>query len=370
MTTILEPPATADAPARKPRSGGPRTQAGKDAARRNALKHGMRAEVLIPDDLAELVADRTIQFNDQFRPASPYEEWLIGQVAKQTALLDRCGEMAIADLQRQVDRASVCWDADRRENAAALGAKLSRNPALTVASLRTTTHGVAWLIERWESLGEILRQTGAWDETQRTLALDLLGTPLELRAASRALPLDAGVETLSALANAQVAELRASQVEGLDNLDADDRERTEMGATLILDPATRLLRRHESDCQRTLHWSLNEFRRVHSSNPPTHSPQPFRPDPPPSSDSDDLRAALFARLMLAAAEAAGAVEASEIAEIAETSEPIEATGDTETSETAETTARPPTPGRRARRAREQQARQAAKRAAKRAGQGR
>ena len=39
MTATLECPAPPEV--KEPRSGGPRTQAGKDASRRNALKHGI-----------------------------------------------------------------------------------------------------------------------------------------------------------------------------------------------------------------------------------------------------------------------------------------------------------------------------------------
>src|SRR5258705_11727021 len=85
MSDALDRPEAPDseiegAPAGK-RGGGPRTPEGKEQSKRNALKHGMRAKVLLPDDLAAAVAGRTAELADEFGPGSPYEEGLVGQMA-------------------------------------------------------------------------------------------------------------------------------------------------------------------------------------------------------------------------------------------------------------------------------------------------
>src|SRR3954453_5689306 len=87
----------------RPRGGGPRTPEGRDRSRRNALKHGLCAKVLLPDDLAAAVQSRTAEFSEAFAPGTTYEEWLVGQMGLSAARLDRCAEMAIADLQRVVE---------------------------------------------------------------------------------------------------------------------------------------------------------------------------------------------------------------------------------------------------------------------------
>ncbi|MEO6807549.1 MAG: hypothetical protein ABI353_00350 [Isosphaeraceae bacterium] len=264
MTATLECPAPPEV--KKPRSGGPRTQEGKDASRRNALKHGMRSEVVFPEDLAEVIAERTGQFNAQFQPVGPYEEWLIGQVAINTALIDRCAEVSIAELQRLASRASLCWDQDRQLAVTALVSKLSKDPSRTVANLRTTKHGVAWLIERWDDLGEALRRSGLWDDAQRTLAFDLLGIPHTLRSCSRILPMDADRNTLTTLVDQQLTTLRHELSEALEALDEGDRELAELGIPIKEDAQTQRQQRYEGRYQRSLHWALAEFRRVHGSN--------------------------------------------------------------------------------------------------------
>jgi hypothetical protein len=114
IDTPDQPPAPeADSPAAKSRSGGPRTPEGKLNSRKNALKHGLRAQVLLPDDLAEAAASRTAELAAEFQPQSPYEDWLIGQMGTAAAQLDRCAELKLIDLRRCIDRVRLCWEQDR-----------------------------------------------------------------------------------------------------------------------------------------------------------------------------------------------------------------------------------------------------------------
>lgn len=354
--TATEAPVLAPNPV-KSRSGGPKTRAGKDSARRNALKHGMRSRVVFPDDLTALIAERTGRLHDQFQPKTMYETWLVDQVAVNTTLLDRCAELTIADIGRRVDRADLCWDDDRRLDVENLGSRLSKNPGKTIAALRRTTQGADWLIERWTALGDALRMAGDWDEAQRTLALDLLGTPPELRKASRLVHAEAGLLDLSNLVADQIAGLRARQREALDVLDAEDREFTRLGAPSTEDGQTLRLRRYEAECRRSLRWALAEFDRVRYGFTPAAAPDapaiaPHDPEPSPEPDGNPSSFALTSMLARLASSLARTDEA-------EPDEP-----ETKVPATPASDAASPTLSRRARRAREKQARLNAKRAAK------
>src|SRR5947209_8483193 len=57
-----------DADAPRARSGGPRTAEGKERSRRNAMKHGLRASILVPDDMADEADRRAIEFAGEFAP--------------------------------------------------------------------------------------------------------------------------------------------------------------------------------------------------------------------------------------------------------------------------------------------------------------
>src|SRR5207302_6849310 len=116
----------------------------------------------------EVLDVRIIEFTEQFAPRTPYETWLVGQIARATVKLDRCEEMTLVDLQRCLDRAAFCWDSDRRAYVDNLGARLSKDPARVARALERTKQGTDWLLERWEGLGEVLHTNGAWDEPQRS----------------------------------------------------------------------------------------------------------------------------------------------------------------------------------------------------------
>src|SRR5262245_18201599 len=118
------------APPRKPRSGGPHTPEGKLRSRRGALKHGLRAQVVLLGELAERVARRTDELTAEWKPEKPYQVWLVGEAARASAQLDCCAELAVADLRRLGERAAdpALWAADRRLEAEALGSRLSKDP--------------------------------------------------------------------------------------------------------------------------------------------------------------------------------------------------------------------------------------------------
>ena len=96
MPTATEP-STQASPIAK-RSGGPRTAEGKEASRKNALKRGLRSQIVFPDDMTELVEQRVVDFNSEFAPKSPYEATLVRVMAVSSARLERCASFSVADL--------------------------------------------------------------------------------------------------------------------------------------------------------------------------------------------------------------------------------------------------------------------------------
>jgi hypothetical protein len=260
----LEPEAGATP---KKRGGGPKTAAGKESSKRNSLRHGLMARVVLPDDLAAAAAERTAELAAEFLPGSPYEAWLVGEMARAIAKIDRCAELTIVDLQRSIDRAALCWDGDRRAYIEDLGARLPKDPARVARALGATKQGCDWLLERWEGLGEVLQSNGAWDERQRRLAFDLLGVPDELRDGSRKVPPACDAPALAALVAAQVDRLGEEQEATLNALDEATQALAAAGMAIEEDAATRRLRRYEASARRELRWSLAELRRVRAEFP-------------------------------------------------------------------------------------------------------
>jgi hypothetical protein len=260
------------APPAQKRGGGPRTEQGRLVSRRNALKDGLRAKVLLPDGLEAVIAARTAEFDEQFQPESPYETWLVGEIAQATAKLDRCAELTIIDLERGIDRALLCWEADRRKAADALAARLPRDPGRVARALSGSRQGADWMIEHWEGLGAVLQAHGGWDDAQRRLAFDLLGVAPELRDGSDKVPPANDAAALAGLVAEEVYWLRKAQEVSLVPLDQAERSMAAAGMPLEEDACTARLRRYEARIRRELRWAHGELRRVREGLPPSPSP--------------------------------------------------------------------------------------------------
>ena len=271
------------------KSTGPRSAEGKDASRRNALKHGLAAEALIlPDEEADALSGRVAAWLPALDPRDDREIWLVEEVALCTIRIDRCRALDEALRSRSAARASSCWDADREAEAEELGRKLSRSPSLVLHQLRRSKQGCAWLLARWQGLGRALENTGAWTDAQKKLALDLLGTPKEFREVPGLLDGDR-----CALVAEQIAQLDAWQAGPMADLDDLDRAHAEVGLGRDLDKPLNLVRRYEAACVRRMEKALKAFDRKQrpAAVPevrtpvvtpiPVNAPQPALITPPP-----------------------------------------------------------------------------------------
>src|SRR4051812_49188489 len=218
----------------------------------------MRAKTLFPDDLAAAIARRTAELVSQLAPGSPYEAFLVDEMARASAKIDRCAEMLIIDLQRVIDRAELYWDSDRQALVDDLGARLPRDPARVAPALGRSKQGSDWLLARWQGLGEVLETNGAWDEAQRRLAFDLLGVPPELRHGSRAVADATDAPALAAQVAQQVARLQDEQEASLLDLDEQMQALAAAGMPPGEDAATKRLRRYEASSRREFCWAHAE----------------------------------------------------------------------------------------------------------------
>jgi hypothetical protein len=238
-------------------STGPRSESGKDASKRNALKHGLAGDgVVLTEEVDEEVRQCYEQWAKEFGPATPYQEFLVEQIALNSVRLRQCSGQEIFERSQLSLRAALCWDDDRKLLAEQLGQNLSRRPALIAKQLERTPQGCDWLRGRWESLRRILEKNGDWSSAERSLALDLLGMPTELREDTSRLLGD-----LNAIVDQEVERLQARS-EQLGPLDKREREKTINGRSV--EPDARLLktRRYEAQIRRALNWSMAQYFRV------------------------------------------------------------------------------------------------------------
>lgn len=273
------------------RVGGPKTPEGKARSRRNALKDGLRAKVVFPDEVAATVATRTTEFLDEFRPRTPYERFLVRDMALCSVQIELCGALSIVDLDRASNRAETFWDFDRRSMVKDLGARLAKDPSRIAHALRGCRQGADWLIERWEGLADVLRTNGGWDEDQARLALDMLGVVPELRNGSSALPALTDAEALSQLAAREIEKLRRDREDVLDALDESDQSMSMVGLPITVDKTSARLMRLESGFRRAMDRARNELLRLCEENGPAEPRRSEASTPIPSAQPAPITAA-------------------------------------------------------------------------------
>lgn len=238
------------------KSTGPTTEEGKARSRGNALKHGLTgAGVVVHQDEAAAVDERLEAWRDELRPSTASEEWLARRVVVCSLRVDRCQELEMAMRAHRALRAAVCWDADRRAEVEELAAGLRRRPSLVVARLERTRHGCDWLVARWTALGATLEAGASWTDEQTALALDLLGTPPELRDGPA--KFDDGSPAL--VVARELERLERLRSDCLIELDEAERALAEAGRPVSPDREVLRLRKYESACLREMERAKAEL---------------------------------------------------------------------------------------------------------------
>ncbi len=193
------------------------------------------------------------------QPADELERWVASRAAVASFRIDRCVKIEMIERAGMRLRARHCWDDDRDSDAEALGESLSKNPSRTRKRLLATPHGCDWLLERWNGLLEALKARGDWNESQRALAFELLGIPVEIRTGA-----PGGTDSpegFQALALREIERIQARRAKS-QRLDRHERELASRGHGFERTAEARALRREEAASSKTLTWALKllEFR--------------------------------------------------------------------------------------------------------------
>ncbi len=158
------------------RATGPKTVAGKAKSRANAVKHGLRCQVVEPPADREAIAERVAAWTEALQPADPVAAWLVARAAAQSVRLDRCRERECLALEANVAGAERDWLRRRRAWARRLGHQLGSDPERLHARLTRSALGCDWLIARLDDLARDLAIPGGyWSTEEFVRALTLLG---------------------------------------------------------------------------------------------------------------------------------------------------------------------------------------------------
>ena len=197
------------------------------------------------------------------------EGWLVREAAAASLRLERDAKIE-AGLRDQVAARAAdieCWGFDRIAEAEEIAAKLHLNPPLVRARLWTLHHGCEVIARRWIALNAVLKAGGAWDEAQRSLAMDLLGTPRATRAGADPLRIK-GLE-------GEALRARCIELAQAEFLIASTRMRTvtlkhEMNARAVAmagepaaaDARLKAVRRRQGADRSTIKWALREQKSI------------------------------------------------------------------------------------------------------------
>ena len=220
------------------------TDQGK-GSRWNAVRHGCMAQILLPADLQQEVARCTAMLTEHYRPTNDFQVSRIAKMGRLEAQLARLETMKVIDLQRTMDRALLVWDQDRGVYIDQLVQTLAEDAGVGRALARSK-QGVAWLLQTWRGLSDVLKITGKWTDDQIRLGLDLAGIRSELREAYWPKLATGTTEERAQFVSDQVTMLEQSLEESLNSLDWANQSMAAAGMPMEEDADTKRIRKQES----------------------------------------------------------------------------------------------------------------------------
>ncbi|HWE37292.1 MAG TPA: hypothetical protein VG406_12060 [Isosphaeraceae bacterium] len=228
--------------------GGVKTREGKLKSRRNALKHGYRAEEVLPEDLQAEADERFHQLVDEIRPEGTIETGLARRMALELTKLERLETEEHAALAARIREAGKAFDDLQRRRVEACAKLLPQQPARAVRGLLGFTAGCNWLLAEWADLRGKLA-SGAWGDEESRRAWHLLGGPA----------VEAGGAKVAACLAEEVAAIEAERDALWEELDGPLRQEAEDRALLDTSPEGQIRHRHEGQSVRQLHKAIDQY---------------------------------------------------------------------------------------------------------------
>jgi hypothetical protein len=274
------------------KSTGPKSEAGKERARANALKHGLSGAGIVVTD-AEAIAERSESWRSTFRIDSDVKEWTFTQVVVDSVRIDQIQSQVRAVRASEAQRATFVWAIDHEADAALLGDKLARKPEVVAKQLMKSKYGCEWLMSQWGDLRGMLEAGETLTDDQVQHAFDLAGIPQDARGESN-------LEDYQPLVESEYNRLDTLVEEAYDELDEFERLAAAHGKPMKVSKTVALLRRYETACLKRLQSGVKmlECTLVESTVMyapalvvASRPPEP-EPEPEPVVDEEAERAAL------------------------------------------------------------------------------
>jgi hypothetical protein len=195
------------------KSVGPRTEQGKERSRRNAIKHGLRAEslLMLDEDPQELEVQKVV-WRACLVPRDEVELSVVDDAVEYAWMQDRARRAQVARLATNIANVGIDQAVREADEVMRLGQKLfaerrgllvnyphdplgtwdktrvsesdlaadPEDPQRLVLHLQSTAGGCQWMLDRWSELRSILDEGLNWQSADKFKAVRLLGRqPLE-----------------------------------------------------------------------------------------------------------------------------------------------------------------------------------------------
>jgi hypothetical protein len=271
------------------KSCGPKTPEGKEASRRNGLKHGLSGDgVVVPESDSDRIAERARKFEAEMAPRTAMGAALIVQIATLSVRVERCFTHQSAASRFRVRHAFETFEDERYDRADELLETLAEDPRKNLRKLKRMPEGIEALIEAWGELrADLTREPKPrWTAEHRERAENLTGKKIDFAHGSRINALtkaiwgdpgpkvsedeEIGDDALKARARSEMVALIDEQVAALEaeyetiDFDTIDADRADAPDRALFDPSKEasLARRYEADALRNFHKAIKEFHRV------------------------------------------------------------------------------------------------------------
>ena len=260
------------------KSTGPKTEAGKERSKVNAVTHGLTRETIDEDiRLSDQFQERLKALESEVQPQTPSARIALEFAVAASLQANLCFKSLAIEVERAKEVARNRWHAETRSQALRWLARLPKNPLLGIAELEGTKAGCGAMIEVWVRLLDALDDHETWTEPELSTAMDLLGVPAHLRFGnSLTHPKDCEDLALHqrSLAELEIERLEFAIEDGLKVGDEAERQRQLMGGGAGSAQSLRLMRYSSAAANRFTRY-LAMAQAESTENPPqtSHTPQ-------------------------------------------------------------------------------------------------
>jgi hypothetical protein len=236
----------------------------KKKSRRRAQTPEEYIRTILPEsDEAKLLSERREVWYQEYAPASLETRLLIDSLIVNLIREERCREREMELHKEIVERAEFHWDEDRSADVLRMVKRYAKKPGLLVASLKRTTQGCDWLLNRWHRLERALEANRELTQQERSLAFDLAGVDPILRC--RDPWLSKGFASAIEWVQSEIDKLEKYQIDAANPMDERERLYEMSGLGLYAPKEMDLVRKFES------YFSREVFKFLRMLGPPSTS---------------------------------------------------------------------------------------------------